>query len=436
MNYPGSANKHINNFASGSGKMLDAEGNYYYVSHPPLAYYIPYAFFKLFQIKPSVIGIQLFHTLFHYLSALGVFMIINLLTGRWPLASFSATAFIGYLFYLFNAATLWFQSNTYMSDMMVQTFFIFGALFALLYARSRHWKWLIAIFITIFLMIYTTWLGLFFAFVVFIVSLVQWKDLKLLSLLMPTVVALALGLIFYQYSQINGWEAYWAELTHRFEVRGIQVATSFFSQLISILQNYATSYLPLFVLFIYLTYRCRSSSTLWRLLFETPYLKMFMAITLLPILLLHVALPNYSGHDFTTLYAALPLSVVLALLAIQARPDIKWLKHIPLVVIMTVCLFQYYYFNRPGEHSWKGDRYAEMREQGELIATESSVNAVIFLIGEKPTPEMVYYAHRNIQRVRSEEEAITFLEDFGRSQGVLFRINEKRQAEKLKSISL
>ena len=37
MNYKGDANKFINNHASASDGMMDAKGNYYYVSHPPLA---------------------------------------------------------------------------------------------------------------------------------------------------------------------------------------------------------------------------------------------------------------------------------------------------------------------------------------------------------------------------------------------------------------
>src|SRR5436190_14555087 len=37
MTYPNAADKFINNFASASGKMMDAGGNFYYVSHPPFA---------------------------------------------------------------------------------------------------------------------------------------------------------------------------------------------------------------------------------------------------------------------------------------------------------------------------------------------------------------------------------------------------------------
>src|SRR5437868_2756280 len=47
MNFDNAADKFINNNANASGKMLDAEGNYYYVSHPPFAYYFPAFFFKL-----------------------------------------------------------------------------------------------------------------------------------------------------------------------------------------------------------------------------------------------------------------------------------------------------------------------------------------------------------------------------------------------------
>jgi hypothetical protein len=46
MTYNNEADKFINNFANATGKVVDEEGNFYYVSHPPFAYYFPYIVFK------------------------------------------------------------------------------------------------------------------------------------------------------------------------------------------------------------------------------------------------------------------------------------------------------------------------------------------------------------------------------------------------------
>ena len=65
MNYGGEANKHINNHASTvEYGVEDAEGNYYYLSHPPLAYMAPYFVFKVLNIKPTVFSLQAFQFLF------------------------------------------------------------------------------------------------------------------------------------------------------------------------------------------------------------------------------------------------------------------------------------------------------------------------------------------------------------------------------------
>jgi hypothetical protein len=62
-NFAKDADKFINNFGNATGSVVDAFGNYYYVSHPPLAYYVPYAFFKIIDVRPDVIPLQLFNML-------------------------------------------------------------------------------------------------------------------------------------------------------------------------------------------------------------------------------------------------------------------------------------------------------------------------------------------------------------------------------------
>ena len=63
MNYNTPVDKFINNEANASGKMLDADGNYYYVSHPPFAYYFPYYVFKAIHVRPDVLPLQIFNML-------------------------------------------------------------------------------------------------------------------------------------------------------------------------------------------------------------------------------------------------------------------------------------------------------------------------------------------------------------------------------------
>ena len=55
MTYNNPADKYINNNANTSGEMMDKDSNYYYVSHPPFAYYFPYFIFKALHIRPDVL---------------------------------------------------------------------------------------------------------------------------------------------------------------------------------------------------------------------------------------------------------------------------------------------------------------------------------------------------------------------------------------------
>ena len=114
-------------------------------------------------------------------------------------------AFIGFVIYLFNPATLWFQCNTYMSDMLVQVFFITTIYFALKLILSENQKTKCLFFISLFLMIYTSWLGVFLALtLIFYGFKKQNKKLMLFSIL---AIVFAVGLTFFQYLQIEGYDA-------------------------------------------------------------------------------------------------------------------------------------------------------------------------------------------------------------------------------------
>ena len=435
MNYSHAADKYINNFASSTGMMIDKQGNYYYVSHPPLAYYIPYLIFKTFHIYPSVPAIQMFHLAIHFLCGIGIYLVIGYLL---PVAGnqLSWHAFVGYSFYMLSPATLWFQSNTYMADMFVQLFFIAGVYVALKLLAGRTGYWLLGILT--FLMIYTSWLGVFFAFTMVTLCLLRYRELRGIKIITATTAGfvLAILLIIFQYSQINGWEAYFAEASGRYFTRGS--AGIFNSGLCEMLRtvfiiagNYLTGYLPLVGLIIYLVSRPENFTSLWK----NESFRIFIYLSFIPVLLLHAVLMNYSGHDFTALYGALFLSVLAGALS---QSLIQTYNRKKIILVISLCMFlsvgQYYYINRPGDFSYKGDRYAVQMEIGKFIKTQATFDEVIFIKGLKPTPEIVFYAHRNILQVADENEAIKFLQQTGNRKGILFEFDETGQIELEKRI--
>lgn len=436
MNYPGEANKHINNWASTTGDMVDKEGNYYYVSHPPFAYIFPYAVFKLLHIKPSVLAIEIFHLVINFICALFIYLIVCLLGQQKPFSKTYWSGVVGFSVYLFSAGVLWFQSNTYMSDMLVHLFFVLNVYTILkLLIRKKFFspKYLVYYAIFLFLMIYTSWLGIFFAFSVFVYSFIKLRRETVfipLNLITLFVSAAAVGLFVYQGSLINGFDNYLAQMLQRVGERGglsggasilMKLKSTFFA-FITLLKNYATSYLPLFLLLASFVYLTLSKAKLRIVFTKNGY--RFLWLSTLPVILLHLLLLNYSGHDFVSLYGSLFLSVLVAILYDKLKNahtlnTLQLRSGIAFVLISSVAM--YYLINRPGEFSLKGDQYAISKNLGEEIKNTSQDNEVVFAIGNVVLdPQLIFYAERNILKVKSKEEALVFLKERNINKGIIF----------------
>jgi hypothetical protein len=145
-----------------------------------------------------------------------------------------------------------------------------------------------------------------------------------------------------------------------------------------------------------------------------------MAVAVLPILLLHLFLADYSGHDFTVLYAALPFSILAGFLAERAYTHIATWKIIVFVLFFSaVSVAQFYYINRPGDIAQNGDRYDVQMNEGLFIKQNAAEDEVVFALNYKPMPETIWYAGKNIMNVQSEEEAKTFLDTTSQPKGII-----------------
>ncbi|HEX3046586.1 MAG TPA: hypothetical protein VHY08_17655 [Bacillota bacterium] len=221
MTYPNHADKNINNQASNHE---DSNGNFYYTSYPPFAYILPYLVFRLFRIYPDVLPLQLFNLFFHFICAWFIYLIIARLLKKSKNPYFmNVPAIIGFTVYLFSPAPLWFHSNVYMADMMVQTFFIIGIYLFLKISsefEGRRMDYLGFGAIN-FLMVYTEWLGIFFAVTVFVFSVFWIKDKRRNPLLASTGFStiIALALTIWQYAQINGLGALVASSIEKYRIR-------------------------------------------------------------------------------------------------------------------------------------------------------------------------------------------------------------------------
>ncbi len=168
VSYEGAVNKHIDNHSSvevGRQGYSDAKGNFFYVSYPPFAYIAPYVVFKVIGVEPNIVGLRVFNVVTQIATA-GVLFLLLLRMTRKP-----AIAFLGYCIYLFSPIALYMHGVNYMSDMFVQLLFaLAGYFFYVLITKEKdlhYWKTYLPLAITLFLTVYTEWIGIFVCAAIF-----------------------------------------------------------------------------------------------------------------------------------------------------------------------------------------------------------------------------------------------------------------------------
>lgn len=429
MNYNNAADKFINNNANQTGKMIDAEGNYYYVSHPPFAYYFPFFIFKLLHIRPNVLPLQILNLLLHFISALFVYFTVCLLSFNRARSLPYRSALVAYSIYLFMPVTLWFQGNVYMSDMLVHTFFIIGVYTALkMIIRQKFYspKYIFFYVLTLALMIYTSWLGVFFAFGVLVYSLLHVNRIPGFRVLIWStiiVTLIMLRLITYQYAQIAGPVAYLEEMLSRYVERGSLADTNsglfhfmfdYLWLLKTLLYNYFIHYILMYVallMFVFLVFRRKKM----KIVFSVNGYR-FIWLSVMPVVLLHVFFLNYSVQDFTALYASLFFSVLLGILYDKVKKGgtvpLRKLR-LGATALILLMVVQYEVMN-----IWGGNIY---QQQGELYASKAGDDEVLITNQKGIEPQTIFYAHRNIRYEMDTTGALEFLRKTNRTKAVFLK---------------
>lgn len=391
----------------------------YYYSHPPLAYDLPYVVFKALSVAPNALGLQVFNLFFHLLTCIALYHVLSAVVRD---RSSPAPLFAAVL-YAFMPAPLWFHGNAYMSDMFVQNFWVLHLVFALrLFQQGAAWtKPMLALFgLSLFLTVYTSWLGVFAAaasLVLAFVLFVKGKRALLFPVLLTTACAvlLALALTTWRYLQVVDAEALLAHFAQRFAVRGsFALPEGPWPHLHQLLINYRMGFLPVLLLLLVVLIG-------WSWRRSRPHvgaydLKLFVALTGLPVLLDHSFLLQYAEHDFAALKAG-PLLCGLGAIGL-AQWRVRWAT----IGLIATCVAGVLYFYRinplPG---FDGGRYAEEQELGRFIAAHAANDEVVFAIDLSTEPQVTWYARRNVIGVRSMEDARTILEERGLQRAVVFQ---------------
>ncbi|HYV91385.1 MAG TPA: hypothetical protein VE978_06365 [Chitinophagales bacterium] len=430
ITYPGRSNEYIDRYAA---DYMQRDGRYFYISHPPLAYYLPYFTFALLKIYPDALALQVFNLLFHFLTALILYLSVCIITRENALKQFSPAAFFAALFYLFMPATLWFNSNVYMADMFVQNTWIISLYFLLknFYGDKEQSILYLTLFGgSLFLMIYTDWPGAFFATGIALVcaqKIFFQKKRKFIPLLVVTIVAtlLSLAVIMLQYSTIAGWAAMFRYFLFNYNemgIPGLQSGLHFFQIVITLVFNYAVSYLPLLIFLAVGSFLIFRKSVEPSVSSKDFFLVMWL--TLFPVFLDHLIFPEYSPQDFSVLKASFFICITSGILLSELiKTFYKQAVFKTSLITFSICamgIAMYYYINPPGKYSFKGDRYDLEKNTGSFIGSNSGKDEVAFTTGIEITPQVMYYAHRNIKNVNNSSAALSFLRAHQLRNGIIF----------------
>ena len=398
--FPGKGNKNINNL----GGVVDTAGNYFYVSYPPLGFYLPWATFKILHVEASVISIEIFSLFNEAFCVLLLFFIILQLypesKNKYWIAAFSS------VFYIFTPSTLWFHCNVYFVDMMSQTFFLLFINSFIFYLKKPNILRFLTAMLVMFLFSYTEWLSVFCLFTTGLILLSKFRENKLHRYLifgLGVSASLAILLMLWQYSKINGWHPLLSWLQEKYLNRsGLKNSASDPNAIITKLQSwqripFATNYPFVIIQFAIL------SIWIWiirkRKSIQSKNQEMVTIILLatLPVILHLVIFFNLTViHDFTLLKWGIPFTILFAslikiILEKSFSPFVFGLLFTFIISFSVLNGFIFYKSNDWHQHQSK------LFTNGFIINQTSNPADLIIMVGD---PEVItavmYYANRNI----------------------------------------
>jgi hypothetical protein len=100
-----------------------------------------------------------------------------------------------------------------------------------------------------------------------------------------------------------------------------------------------------------------------------------------------------------------------------------------------VLIAQFYVTNPPGLNPANGARYDIDKNIGTAIKEQSTKDEIIFM-SSKPSPQVVFYAGRNIKEVGSIGEAEDFMKQNKATKGVYFDLSKGQDHPVRQAITL
>jgi len=435
-----------NQFIDGDiiGALTDKIGNRYYISYPPLGFIAPYVFFKVLHMYPDVVPFKIFNLVCQFTSALFVYLITNFILRHQHAKAVlrHGTSLTAGILYLLCTEVLLFQMDYYFSVIFVITEFIIGIYIALQFfesSRKQVGDYLL-LGLIIAAMVYTEWLGIFFAISVlaygFLFKKLDWK------LIFTLIISCSLPCIamIWQYSSIAGLNAFLLVALQRYLLRS-GLASNVIGQKITalnlmpwlhILWYFLLGYFPQLVLITGLLIWLKQRQMLASVLKQPFFLKL-VVLALLPCILYGIVFFQYTSfHIFSVLDMAAFLMITIGILLYHqlkssTNSQVSWrLKTSILLSVMTSCsifyALQYYYHTDKNHPHFDviGIPIAQTAKSDEVIFLQLTHNDVYN--DRLVNPSLLYYTRRNVQRWQGNHLAELVIRKNGLHKGILFTL--------------
>jgi len=313
-----------------------------YLSHPPLSYYVLYAFNNLFGIH----NYYVLNGVLVGISAFFVYLTICLLTLKKAKTETSIFAWSGMIIFMFSYPILRFQFFNFHPDIFVLPFLIISQylfLKLLMKERFRSIKYFVLIGLFLALMSYSSWFGAVFNFMIIMIALVNMrKGYKLFSyiILALFITFLITMLIYSQYAFYGGWKNvifYFKDTYLRESPFYGHVKQSGLQIFFQVIKNLGILLFTLFSLIISSILAKKS-----KFLFTKNGYR-YLVLSILPVLIYSLVLIHYFQNTFASLYFTVPLVICIIIwfekLYRTEKNMLNLLKIVALIVLSNLSLF-------------------------------------------------------------------------------------------------
>ncbi len=206
--YTDEADKNIHYYP----RLVSPKGDNYYISYPPFSFILAYFFIKLFHLPINSGSLWLLNILLLWIASFYTLKILSKYYTKNTLLQVSPL-----LVMLFLPSSLRLHSEVYFAESLAASLLPIWFWYFTAYLEKRK-SFFILIFLS-FIIAYTDWLGVILAVLSSIYLLFKNKKLELVSVSIFSMAILAMGLYFFQYSLLVGWDEIYDAFIERYNSR-------------------------------------------------------------------------------------------------------------------------------------------------------------------------------------------------------------------------